>query len=66
MEVINAPNDMELSYGPEQEVELKFKGSAEVLELLGNDKVTAVIDLANYKEEGTYQVPITVQELLID
>lgn len=66
VEVLNAPNNMELSYGPEQEVELKFKGSAEVLELLGNDKVTAVIDLANYKEEGTYQVPITVKEVLID
>ena len=61
--VKNAPNNLQLSYGPEQEVELKFEGSSEVLEELTSDKITATIDLTQCKEKGTYDIPVLVTGL---
>lgn len=61
--VKNAPNNLQLSYGPEQEVELKFEGASEVLEALTSDKIVATIDLSKYKEKGTYDIPVLLTDL---
>lgn len=61
--VSNLPEDMALTYGPEQEVEIQFEGRKELLEALSIEKITASIDLKDYKEEGTYDVPIQVAGL---
>lgn len=61
--VNNVPPNMELSYGPEQDVELRFQGSDEVLAGLTNKKIAASIDLKDYKKEGTYSVPVRIASL---
>lgn len=62
IKVNDVPDDFELSYGPEQEIELQFSGASDVLESLTSEKIIALIDLAQYKEEGTYDVPVKVTE----
>lgn len=52
--------DLELTYGPEQEVELQFSGANEVLESLTSEKILAQINLSEYTEEGTYDVPVQI------
>ena len=63
VKVNNASENFELSYGPEQSVELQFEGISDALQNLTNEKIIATIDLAQYKEEGTYDVPVQVIEL---
>lgn len=55
--------DLELTYGPEQEVELQFSGANEVLESLTSEKILAQINLSEYTEEGTYDVPVQIIDL---
>lgn len=57
------PEGMELSYGPEQNVELQFEGLDEALENMSAEKIAASIDLKSYSEEGTYDVPVTIASL---
>lgn len=61
--VKNAPNNLQLSYGPEQEVELKFEGASEVLKTLTSEKIIATIDLSECKGKGTYNIPVLVTDL---
>ena len=61
--VNNLPEGMELSYGPEQNVELQFEGLDEALENMSAEKIAASIDLKSYSEEGTYDVPVTIASL---
>ncbi len=61
--VNNLPETMELSYGPNQNVELQFEGLDEALESMSAEKIAASIDLKNYSEEGTYDVPVTIASL---
>lgn len=61
--VTNAPEDLQLTYGPAQEIELKFEGSTEVLAGLTNEKIIAAIDLASYTKEGTYEVAVQITDL---
>ena len=61
--VNNLPEGLELSYGPDQNVELKFEGLDETLETMSAEKIAASIDLKNYTEEGTYDVPVTIASL---
>lgn len=58
--VNNAPENLLLTYGPEQEVELRFQGSEENLEKLTLENVITAIDLAAYKEAGSYDVAIQI------
>ena len=60
--VENASEDMQLAYDV-LEVELTFTGTSENLEKLTSETITALIDLKNYSEEGTYTVPIKVTQL---
>ena len=61
--VNNLPEGMELSYGPEQNVELQFEGLDEALENMSAEKIAASIDLKSYSEEGTHDVPVTIASL---
>lgn len=63
IQIENAPSKFNLEKGPEQEVELQFSGSAEALESLSSDKITALVDLTDYKQAGTYMVPVQIKEL---
>lgn len=63
VKVNNLPENMDLSYGPEQEVELQFQGLEEVLAKLTVEKIALSIDLEDYKEEGTYDVQIRLSDL---
>lgn len=63
VKINNAPQNLELSYGPEQEVELQFKGLDEVLQTMSIEKIAALVDLKDYKTEGTFDVPIKIASL---
>lgn len=63
IKVEGTPEKFEVSYGPEQEVELKFSGADEVLRSLTSEKIIAMIDLSAYQEAGTYDVPVQVTDL---
>lgn len=60
---VNGASELfEMTYGPAQEVELKFSGAKEVLENLTAEKIIAIIDVTSYKEEGTYDIPVQIVE----
>ena len=61
--VTNSPENLQLTYGPAQEIELKFEGATEVLAGLTNEKIIATIDLSSYTEEGTYEVAVQITDL---
>ena len=63
IQIENASTKFNLEKGPEQEVELQFSGSAEALEGLTSEKITASVDLTEYKQAGTYTVAVQVKEL---
>lgn len=63
IEVTNLSTKLQLSYGEQLEVELTFTGSAETLENLTSEQITASIDLGTYKEEGIYEVPVLITSL---
>lgn len=60
--VDNSSEDMELIYGPEQEVELRFTGSEENLDKLEAEDLVVCIDMNTYMQEGTYNVMVQVLE----
>lgn len=63
IKVENVSEDYEISYDGEQEVEIMFEGPNEELQLLTNSVISATIDLKELKEEGTYDVPVSVADL---
>lgn len=63
VKVNHAPEDMELTYGPDQEIELLFQGSEENLKKLTANNVIASVDLAAYTEEGTYNVTVQMIDM---
>lgn len=63
VKVNNLSDKFELSYGPEQEIELNFSGSEENLEKLTESNIIAVMDMASYKKEGTYEVAVQLLEI---
>ena len=63
VKVNNAPEDFELTYDGGQTVNLQFEGAKDVLEGLTIEKIIATIDLAEYKEAGTYEIPVQVIDL---
>lgn len=60
--VNNLAEDLKLTYGMAENIEIQVRGPKEILDSLkaGVD-ITAGIDLKSYKEAGTYDVPVTVQ-----
>ena len=54
---------LQLSYGEQLEVELTFTGAKEVLAALTSDQIKAAINLGEYKEKGTYTVPVIITQL---
>lgn len=63
IKVNNASEEFEITFGSEQEVELRFEGSRDVLDSLTSEKIIASIDLAQCKEEGTYEIPVQITDL---
>lgn len=63
IEVNNLSSKLQLSYGEQLEVELTFTGAKEVLAALTSEDISVAIDLANYKEKGTYTVPVVVTKM---
>ena len=63
VKVNNAPEGFELIYNGGQTVNLQFEGAKDVLEGLSVEKIIATIDLAEYKEAGTYEIPVQVIDL---
>lgn len=63
IKINNASEEFEITFGSEQEVELRFEGANDILDSLTSEKFIATIDLAELKEEGTYNVPVQVAEL---
>lgn len=63
VKVNNVPEGMELTYGDEQEVQLRFGGVEDILNTMSAEKISATIDLKDYKEEGTYDVPVRIGSL---
>lgn len=60
IKVNGTPEGFDVTYGPEQEVSLKFSGPTEVLESLTSEKIIASINLAEYTKEGTYDIPVQI------
>ncbi len=60
--VANASEDLQLTYET-LEVQLKFSGASDVLAELTSDKIIATIDLTEYTNEGTYDIPVKITEL---
>lgn len=60
VKITGLSENFEMEYGPEQEVSLQFEGPNEVLQELTGESISATIDLSEFKEEGTYDVPVTV------
>lgn len=63
VKVNNASEEFELTYVGEQTVNLQFEGPKDVLQALTSEVIIATIDLSQYTEEGTYDVPVQVIEL---
>lgn len=67
VKVNNASEDFEITYDGEQTVNLQFAGPKDVLQTLTKENISeiiiATIDLSQYKEEGTYDVPVQVIDL---
>ena len=63
VKVNNASDAFELTYDGGQTVNLQFEGAKEVLDELSVEKIIATIDLAEYKEPGTYEIPVHVIDL---
>lgn len=61
IQVVN-PEEYKLQYD-EEEVELTFSGSKEILEQLTQEDIVAKIDLSEYKEAGKYDVVVLVTKL---
>lgn len=63
IQINHLAEDLELAYGPEQEVELLVEGAREVLQSLTSEQIIASIDLKEYTREGTYEVPVQITGL---
>ena len=63
VKVNNAPTGFELVYESEQTVELRFEGPNDVLGKLTVENIIATVDLTEYKEAGSYTVPVQVIDL---
>ena len=50
----------ELTFNGSQTVSLQFQGTKDALSKLTIEKIIATIDLSEYKEAGTYDVPVQI------
>lgn len=59
---VENPEEFKLQYD-EEEVELTFSGTKEVLEQLTQEDIVAKIDLSEYKEAGKYDVEVIITKM---
>ena len=57
--ISNLSEDLQVSYEPDAEVSLQFRGDQEQLDVLDVRNAVSV-DLSSYTEPGTYEVPVNV------
>ena len=55
----NLSENLQVVYEPDAEITLRFSGSEELLDILDISNAVSV-DLTDYKEPGTYDVPVKV------
>lgn len=60
IKVNNASDKFEITYDGGQTVEIKFEGPNEELQALTNEEIVASVDLKEYTEAGTYEVPVQI------
>lgn len=60
VKVNNASELFELTFNGSQTVSLQFQGTKDALSKLTIEKIIATIDLSEYKEAGTYDVPVQI------
>jgi YbbR domain-containing protein len=67
VKINNSSEQFEITYVGEQTVNLQFAGPKDVLQTLTKETISemilATIDLSQYKEQGTYDVPVQVIDL---
>lgn len=63
VQIENVSEKFTLEKGPEQEVELQFSGTSEALAKLTSENITAMVDLAECKEVGTYTLNVQITKL---
>lgn len=63
IKIYNLSEEFEVRYDENQNVWLKFEGTNDALRNLTIEAIIATIDLSQFKEEGTYEVPVQVIEL---
>lgn len=57
--ISNLAQDLEVSYEPDAEISLQFRGEEEALEVLDISNAVSV-DLSVYTKAGTYDIPVSV------
>ena len=55
----NLSDNLQVTYEPDAEITLQFRGSDELLDVLDISNAVSV-DLADYTEPGTYDIPVAV------
>ncbi len=63
VEVLNNPEELNLSYDQTQGVMLTFVGSDAALQGITLEKMKLSIDLKSFSEAGSYEVPVTVSSI---
>ena len=57
--ITNLAEELEVSYEPDAEISLRFRGEQTALDVLDVSNAVSV-DLSDYTDPGTYEVPVTV------
>ncbi len=63
VEVLNNPENLNLTYDQTEGIILTYEGEDESLDQISVDKMKLSIDLSGYSKEGKYEVPVTVSSI---
>ena len=57
--ITNLADDLQVSYQPDAEISLQFRGQQELLDVLDISNAVSV-NLKNYTQEGTFSIPVDI------
>ena len=57
--IFGSPDDLEVDYEPDADIDLQFRGEEQALEVLDISNAVSV-DLSEYTDPGVYDVPVIV------
>ena len=57
--IINLSDDLQVSYEPDAEISLQFRGEQDLLDVLDISNAVS-INLKDYKQAGTYNIPVEI------